>query len=96
MKADAAAAEGRRQGQDRPTDPGTGRQDRRHDAGWAEDNAVDALDYADWTVSDARLAVLDAIDARAYANEQARAGGEPRGPATSSSEGDQAGQQAGT
>ena len=30
MKADAAVPEGRRQGQDRPTDPGAGRQDRRH------------------------------------------------------------------
>ena len=42
------------------------------DAGWAEENAVDALDYAAWTVSNARLAVLDAIDARVYADEQAK------------------------
>ena len=42
------------------------------DAGWAEAEAVDALDYAAWTVSNARLAVLDAIDARVYADEQAK------------------------
>jgi hypothetical protein len=41
------------------------------EAGWAEEEAVDALDYAAWTVSNARLAVLDAIDARAYADERA-------------------------
>jgi hypothetical protein len=42
------------------------------EAGWAEADAADALDYAAWTVSDARLAVLDAIDARAYADERAK------------------------
>jgi hypothetical protein len=36
-------------------------------ADWAED--VTAIDYASWTVDNARLAVLDAIDARAYADE---------------------------
>ena len=45
------------------------------EAGWAETDAVDALDYAAWTVSNARLAVLDAIDARAYADERAKAAG---------------------
>jgi hypothetical protein len=39
-------------------------------AAWAEDAAA-ALDYASWTVDNARLAVLDAIDARAYADELA-------------------------
>jgi hypothetical protein len=39
------------------------------DASWAEDDAAAALDYAAWTVDNARLAVLDAIDARAYADE---------------------------
>jgi hypothetical protein len=34
------------------------------DAAWAEDDAAAALDYASWTVDNARLAVLDAIDAR--------------------------------
>lgn len=41
------------------------------DAGWAEAEAADALDFAAWTVSNARLAVLDAIDARIYAGERA-------------------------
>jgi hypothetical protein len=40
------------------------------DAAWAEDDAA-ALDYAAWTVDNARLAVLDAIDARAHAGEMA-------------------------
>jgi hypothetical protein len=42
------------------------------EAGWAEDDAFAALDYAAWTVTNARLAVLDAIDARAYADERAK------------------------
>jgi hypothetical protein len=45
------------------------------DAAWAEDDAAAALDYASWTVDNARLAVLDAIDARAYADELARTAG---------------------
>jgi hypothetical protein len=45
------------------------------EAGWAEDDAFAALDYAAWTVTDARLAVLDAIDARAYADERAKLAG---------------------
>jgi glycerol-3-phosphate dehydrogenase len=49
------------------------------DAAWAEDDAAAAIDYASWTVDNARLAVLDAIDARVYADELAnRAGAEPR------------------
>ena len=43
-----------------------------HDADWAEADAADALDYADWTVENAQLAILDAIDARAYADELAK------------------------
>jgi low affinity Fe/Cu permease len=43
------------------------------DADWAEADAADALDYAAWTVDNARLATLDAIDARAYADERAKA-----------------------
>ena len=39
------------------------------DAAWAEDDAAAAIDYAAWTVDNARLAVLDAIDARVYADE---------------------------
>ncbi len=46
-----------------------------NDADWAEDEAASAIDYAEWTVDNTRLAVLDAIDARAYADERARAAG---------------------
>src|SRR6266540_4230997 len=45
------------------------------DADRAEGDAADAIDYAEWTVDNARLAVLDAIDARAYADERAKAVG---------------------
>jgi glycerol-3-phosphate dehydrogenase len=45
------------------------------DAAWAEDDAAAAIDYASWTVDNARLAVLDAIDARAYADELATRAG---------------------
>jgi hypothetical protein len=34
----------------------------------AEDDAADALDYALWVVDQAQLAVLDAIDARSWAD----------------------------
>jgi hypothetical protein len=44
-------------------------------AEWAEADARDAIDYAAWTVENARLAVLDALDARAYADERAQAAG---------------------
>ena len=43
------------------------------DAGAAEEEAVDALDYARWAVAEAELAVLDAIDARTWADERAAA-----------------------
>ena len=43
-----------------------------NEADWAEDDAVAALDYAAWTLSSARLAVLDAIYARTYADERAK------------------------
>jgi molybdenum cofactor biosynthesis enzyme len=45
------------------------------DATGAEDAAVDALDYAALTVWQAELTVLDAIDARARADERAGAPG---------------------
>jgi hypothetical protein len=45
------------------------------DAAWAEDDAAAAIDYAEWTVDNVRLAVLDAIDARAYADELAKTAG---------------------
>jgi len=41
----------------------------------AEADAADAIDFAVWTVDNARLAVLDAIDARAYADELVRTAG---------------------
>src|SRR6266545_4555545 len=49
--------------------------DAASDADWAENDAADAIDYAAWTVDNARLAVLDAIDARAYADELAKTAG---------------------
>jgi hypothetical protein len=42
------------------------------EADWADADAVSALDYAGWTLSSARLAVLDAIYARSYADERAK------------------------
>ena len=39
----------------------------------AEDDAADALEYALWVVDQAQLAVLDAIDARAWADARAAA-----------------------
>lgn len=43
------------------------------DADWAEADAADALDYAEWALDTAQLAMLDAIDARTHANELAKA-----------------------
>jgi ElaB/YqjD/DUF883 family membrane-anchored ribosome-binding protein len=40
----------------------------------AEADAADAIEFAAWTVDNARLAVLDAIDARVYADELAQQG----------------------
>jgi hypothetical protein len=45
------------------------------DADWAEQDAADAIDYAVWMVYDAQLAVLDALDARVYADERAKIAG---------------------
>jgi hypothetical protein len=42
------------------------------EAEWAEDDAAAAIDFAVDSVDNARLAVLDAIDARAYAEVRAR------------------------
>jgi hypothetical protein len=68
LKADAAAR----------MDDFDARMDRRADqldaklaarqADGAEADAADAIDFAAWTVDNARLAVLDAIDARVYAD----------------------------
>jgi len=38
------------------------------DADWAEANAAEALDFADWAVGNAQLSILNAIHARAYAD----------------------------
>jgi hypothetical protein len=43
------------------------------DAQNAEDDAADALDYAAWAVDQAQLAVLDAVDARTWADARAAA-----------------------
>jgi hypothetical protein len=43
------------------------------DAEAAEEDAADALDYASWAVDQAQLAVLDAIDARSWADARAAA-----------------------
>ena len=73
MKADAAAK----------LDDFEAKMDRRADqhdakvaarqADGAEADAADAIEFAAWTVDHARLAVLDAIDARTYADELASA-----------------------
>jgi hypothetical protein len=41
----------------------------------AEADAADAIEFAAWTVDHARLAGLDAIDARVYADDLARSAG---------------------
>jgi hypothetical protein len=74
MKADAAAK----------LDDFEAKMDRRADqrdaklaasqADGAEADAADAIEFAAWTVDNARLAVPDAIDARAYADELAQQG----------------------
>ena len=42
------------------------------DADWAEADSAEALDFADWAVENAQLAMLDAIHARAYADNLAK------------------------
>ncbi len=43
------------------------------DAERAEDNAADALDFAAWAIDEAELEVLEAADARAWADARAAA-----------------------
>ena len=43
------------------------------DANWAEADSAEALDFADWAVENAQLAMLDAVQARAYADTLAKA-----------------------
>jgi hypothetical protein len=72
MKADAAA---RREDVKAKIDKRADQLDAKaaaKDADWAGDDAADAIDYAIWVVQDAQLAVLDALDARAYADERAK------------------------
>jgi hypothetical protein len=73
MKADAAAKMDDLQAK---IDRRTRKMDAKaaaNEAGWVEADAADALDYAEWAVDNAQLAMLDAIDARAYADDLAKA-----------------------
>jgi len=45
------------------------------EADWADADAADAIHFAEWAVDNAELAILDAIDARAYADPLAKAAG---------------------
>ena len=47
--------------------------DADFDADWSEADAPDALDFPEWAVDNAQWAMFDAIDARAYADEVAKA-----------------------
>lgn len=71
MKADAAAKRAGFQARiDRKRDEHDVKRAER-DAEDAEADAADALDYASWAVDQAQLAVLDAIDARSWADARA-------------------------
>ena len=73
MKADATAKRAAFQERvDRQRDAHDAKKAER-DAEDAEDDAADALDYAAWAVDQAQLAVLDAADARTWANARAAA-----------------------
>jgi DNA repair exonuclease SbcCD ATPase subunit len=68
MKADAAAkTQDLRDRIDRQRDERDAKKAERQ-AEAAEEDAADALDYALWVVDQAQLAVLDAIDARSWAD----------------------------
>jgi DNA repair exonuclease SbcCD ATPase subunit len=73
MKADAAAkTQDLRDRMDRQRDERDARKAERQ-AEAAEEDAADALDYALWVVDQAELVVLDAIDARSWADARAAA-----------------------
>ena len=73
MKADAAAkVQALHDRVDRKRDEHDVKEAAR-DADVAEQDAADALDYASWAVDQAQLAVLDAVDARTWADERAAA-----------------------
>jgi hypothetical protein len=42
------------------------------EANWAENDALNAIDFASRSLDNARLVILDAIDGRAFADAQAR------------------------
>jgi hypothetical protein len=71
MRADAAArAQDLRDRMDRQRDERDAKKAERQ-AEAAEEDAADALDYALWVLDQAELAVLDAIDARSWADARA-------------------------
>ena len=73
MKADAAAKmEAMQERIDRKREQHDAKM-AEEDAEAAEEDAADALDYAAWAVDQAQLAVLDAVDARTWADAQAAA-----------------------
>ena len=73
LKADAAAKRADLQARiDRKRDERDAKR-AENDAEDAEADAADALDYASWAVDQAQLAVLDAIDARSWADARAAA-----------------------
>jgi chromosome segregation ATPase len=73
MRADAAAKRAAMQDRmDRKRDEHDAKKAER-DAEDSEDDAADALDYAAWAVDQAQLAVLDAVDARTWADACAAA-----------------------
>ena len=75
MKADAAA---RREDIKAKIDKRADQRDAKaaaNDADWAELDASDAIDLAVYAVYDAQLVVLNALDARIYANERAEIAG---------------------
>jgi hypothetical protein len=73
MKADAAAkTQDLRDRRDRQRDEHDVKKAERQ-AEAAEEDAADALDYALWIIDQAELAVLDAIDARSWADARAAA-----------------------
>ena len=73
LKADAAAKRADVQARiDRKRDERDAKR-AEDDAEDAEADAADALDYASWAVDQAQLAVLDAIDARSWADARAAA-----------------------
>ena len=78
--AQAAATESREQLRQRIDQAQVDMDQAASQANGAEDDAADAIDYAAWAVDNVRLVVLDAIHARAYADEPAKAAGASPAP----------------